>query len=122
MRRIGVAVLIILAAPLETEAQQAERVHRVGTLSSGSLALDEEPGGGRQIFLQRLSDLGWTSGQNIAFEPRYAEGKPERLPDLAADLVQLKVGMILAFGTQATLAAKRATATLPIVFIAGDPV
>jgi putative ABC transport system substrate-binding protein len=124
MRRIGLAVVLALSvlAPLAAKAQQSEQVQRVGTLSSGSPALDEVPGGGRQIFLQRLSDLGWSPGRNLTFEPRYAEGTLARLPDLAADLVQLKVDMIVAFGTQASLAAKRATATIPIVFIAGDPV
>jgi putative ABC transport system substrate-binding protein len=96
-------------------------VTRVGVLSSGSVALDDV-GNGRQAFLERLSDLGWVVGQNLTFEPRRAEGQVDRLPGLAAELVQLKVSMILAFGTQAALAAKRATATIPIVMLAADPV
>ena len=119
---IGVVGGSILAGPLAADGQQSAQVQRVGTLSSGSPVLDEVPAGGWQIFLQRLSDLGWTAGRNLTFEPRYAEGRLERLPDLAADLVQLKVGMIVTFGTQASLAAKRATTTIPIVFIASDPV
>jgi ABC-type uncharacterized transport system substrate-binding protein len=91
-------------------------------LSSGSAALNEVPGEGRRVFRERLSDLGWIVGQNLTFESRYAEGNLERLPGLAAELVQLKVSMIVAFGTQPSLAAKRATATIPIVMFAGDPV
>jgi putative ABC transport system substrate-binding protein len=124
MRLIGLAVVLTLSltlAPLAAEAQQAGKVYRVGVLSSGSSAFDNV-GQVRQAFLERLSDLGWVVGQNLTFERRYAEGKLDRLPDLAAELVQLKVSMILAFGNQAALAAKGATATIPIVMIAGDPV
>jgi putative ABC transport system substrate-binding protein len=61
-------------------------------------------------------------GQNVLFEARYAGGNLDRLPDLAVDLAQLKVSVIMAFGTPASLAAKQATATIPIVMLAGDPV
>ena len=74
-------------------------------------------------FRQRLRELGYVDGQNIAFEVRSAEGRAERLPDLAADLVRLKVDVIVAGGTPAPLAAKRATTAIPIVMAsAGDPV
>jgi len=111
----------ILAASLAAEAQPAGKAYRVGVLSSGSVALDDV-GHGRQAFLERLSDLGWVVGQNLIIEPRHAEGQLDRLPSLAAELVQLKVGMIVALGTAAALAAKRATASIPIVIVAGDPV
>jgi putative ABC transport system substrate-binding protein len=123
MRLIGLVLPVFLAlAPFAADAQQADKVARVGTLSSGSAALNEVPGEGRRVFRERLSYLGWIVGQNLTFESRYAEGNLERLPGLAAELVQLKVSMIVAFGTQPSLAAKRATATIPIVMFAGDPV
>jgi putative ABC transport system substrate-binding protein len=124
MRLIGVVVAFILSlvlVPLAAEAQPAGKAHRVGVLSSGSVALDDV-GNGRQAFLEQLSDLGWVVGQNLMIEPRHAEGQLDRLPSLAAELVQLNVGMIVALGTSAALAAKRATATIPIVIVAGDPV
>jgi ABC-type uncharacterized transport system substrate-binding protein len=124
MRLIGLAVVLILclsfAAPA-AQAQQAGKVYRVGVLSAGSVALDAV-GNGRQAFLERLSELGWIVGQNLTIEPRHADGELDRLPGLAAELVQLKVDMVLAFGTPAALAAKRATVTIPIVIVAGDPV
>jgi ABC-type uncharacterized transport system substrate-binding protein len=120
-RRFVVTSAIALAAPLAAEAQQAGKVYRVGVLSSGSVALDDI-GHGRQAFLERLRDLGWVVGQNLMIEPRHAEGQLDRLSGLAAELVQLKVGMIVALGTSAALAAKHATATIPIVIMAGDPV
>jgi ABC-type uncharacterized transport system substrate-binding protein len=124
MRLIGLAVVLVVSlilAPLAAVAQQGGKVYRIGVLSSGS-SIPEDVGHGRQGFLERLSDLGWVVGQNLAFEPRSADQRPDRLPGLAAELVQLNVSMILAFGSQAALAAKRATATIPIVMLAGDPV
>jgi putative ABC transport system substrate-binding protein len=122
MRLIGlVLTLSLVLAPFAAQAQQVGKVYRVGVLSAGSVALDAV-GNGRQAFLERLSDLGWVVGQNLMIEPRHAEGQLDRLPGLAAELVQLKVGMIVALGTSAALAAKRATATIPIVIVAGDPV
>lgn len=74
-------------------------------------------------FRDGLRDMGWIVGQNIAIEPRWAEGRFEGLPDLAAELVRLKVDVIVANVTQASLAAKRATRTIPIVMVGvGDPV
>ena len=124
MRRIGLAVVLtvgLVLAPLAAIAQQAGKVYRIGVLSSGSSIFDDV-GRGSQAFLERLSDLGWVVGQNLTFEPRSADQRLDRLPGLAAELVQLNVSMILAFGNEAALAAKRATATIPIVMVAGDPV
>ena len=74
-------------------------------------------------FRQELSKLGWIEGKNIAIEYRFAEQKTERLPELAADLVRLKVDLIVVSGTAPALAAKKATTTIPIVMTnAGDPV
>ena len=110
----------LLAAPLAAEAQQAAKVPRIGFLA-GSLA------GGPHLpeaFRQGLRDLGHVEGRTVMIEYRDAEGKSERLPALAAELVALKVDVIVAAaGTLTALTAKQATRTLPIVFIgAGEPV
>jgi putative ABC transport system substrate-binding protein len=112
----------LLAAPRASEAQQAAKVSRIGVLMS--------PNPRREAFLQGLRDLGYVDGRNIVvdgrnivIEYRDSEGKPERLPALAAELVALKVDVIVTGSTPATVAAKQATKTLPIVFAAaGDPV
>ena len=76
-----------------------------------------------EAFRQELSKLGWIEGKNITIEYRFAEQKHERLPELAADLVRLKVDLIVVAGTPTALAAKSATTTIPIVMTnAGDPV
>ena len=76
-----------------------------------------------EAFRQELSKLGWIEGKNIAIEYRFAEGQPKRQPELAADLVRLKVDLIVVAGTPSALAAKKATTTIPIVIASGgDPV
>ena len=102
------------------EAQQTGKIFRIGFLdtstASGSAVLVE-------AFRQELSKLGWIEGKNITIEYRFAEQKHERLPELAADLVRLKVDLIVVSGTAPALAAKKATTTIPIVMAnAGDPV
>jgi len=116
---IKTVALGLLAAPLAAEAQQAAKVARIGFL-----ALNVAPNPHlREAFLQGLRDLGYVEGRNLGIEYRDAEGKFERLPALAAELVALKVDVILAGGTAQALAAKQATRTLPIVFAqAPDPV
>jgi len=113
-------VLAILAAPLATDAQQPSRVPRIGYLEFGTAA----PGTSfLEAFRQGLRDLGWVEGQNIAIEVRYAEGKRDQLPELAAELVRRKVDLIFASTTPAALAAKHATTTIPIVIgLVADPV
>jgi len=102
------------------EAQQAAKVARIGYLAAG-LAAPPQPL--REAFLQGLRDLGYVEGRNVVIEYRYAEGKSQRLPALAAELVALKVDVILAVTTLEAQAAKHATSTLPIVFAtATDPV
>jgi putative ABC transport system substrate-binding protein len=103
-----------LAAPLAPEAQQAARVARIGYLAANLAASPHM----REAFLQGLRDLGYVEGGNVVIEYRSAEGKLERLPALAAELIALKVDVILAGGTPQTLAAKQATKTIPIVFAA----
>jgi len=119
-RREFIAILGSAAAfPLAAGAQPAANTPRVGWLSPGSAASDESF---LASFRDGLRELGWTVGHNIAIESRWAEGKFDRLPDLAVELVRLKVDVIVANVTQASLAAKRATATIPIVMVGvGDP-
>jgi putative ABC transport system substrate-binding protein len=114
----------LLAAPLAAEAQQAGKVWRIGMLWFGS-SLEDPPTRVRfDAFQQGLREQGYMEGRNVAFELCYARGKYELFSDLAAELVRLKVDIIVTPGnTPATLAAKRATSTIPIVFMgAGDPV
>jgi putative ABC transport system substrate-binding protein len=124
MRRLRLAFSITLLLgglfnPVAAEAQQAAKVARIGFLS-GCLACGPHL---PEAFRQGLRDLGYVEGQNLVIEYRDAEGKLERLPALAAELVALKVDVILAAGEPHALAAKQATWTLPIVFVfAPDPV
>ncbi len=122
-RRTFLAMIALgfLAAPLAAEAQQAGKVHRIGYLLLPPLA--EKPSAERQAFLQGLRELGYDEGHNVVIEYRSAAWNRELLPDLAAELVERRVDVILAAGPQATLAAREATKTIPIVMIAaGDPV
>ena len=108
----------ILAAPLIADAQPV-KVYRIGYLSAGPSASNLYRG----AFHQGLRDLGWVEGHNIVTDYRFAEGRLDRLPDLAAELVRLKVDVIVAAPTAAAVAAKNATRTIPIVMWgAGDPV
>jgi putative ABC transport system substrate-binding protein len=117
MRLIGRAViltLIVALAPLAAQGQPPEKVHRVGYLSPGA---PSDPGRQRRFeaFRQGLRELGYVEGQNIAIESRWAEGRYERYFALAADLVRLKVDVIVAVGGRATQDAQQATRTIPIV-------
>ena len=114
--------VFILIAPLTAEAQPAGKVWRIGYLDQGSA---RQPASRRYLeaLRQGLRDLGWDEGRNIAIEVRYAEGKTDQLPALAAELVRLKVDLIVTRTTPAALAAKQATTTIPIVIgAAADPV
>src|SRR5262245_23976813 len=120
-RRIffGTVVAGLLAAPLVARAQVA-RVWRIGYLTHDAA---EAANPTRVAFRQRLRQLGYAEGQNVALEIRTAEGRVERFRALAADLVQLKVDVIVAGGDPATEAAQKATMSIPIVMIAAtDPV
>ena len=109
----------ILAASLAAEAQQAGKIARIGHLSPNMAARIHLYG----AFLQGLRDLGYVEGRNVVIEIRDADGKLERLPTLAAELVALKVDVIVAASTPAALVAKQTTRTLPIVVpAAADPV
>jgi putative ABC transport system substrate-binding protein len=118
-RFIGTVASGLLAAPLAAEAQQTAKVPRLGYLSPNLAASAHL----REAFRQGLRDLGYVEGRNVVLEYRDAEGKLERLPGLAAELVALKVDVIVAPNTVGVLAAKQATETIPIVFaVAADPV
>jgi putative ABC transport system substrate-binding protein len=108
------------AAPFAAGAQQAGKVYRVGYLSASSRETTESL---YQAFLRGLGGRGWIGGQNLIVEHRWAEGRNERLPGLAAELVQRKVDVIVAVAEAVTVAAKKATNSVPIVMLlVGDPV
>ncbi len=120
MQLIWLAVVLNLTlAPLAAEAQQAGQAARIGYLAADLTVCPHMT----EAFRQGLRDLGYVDGRSVVIEYRDAEGKYDRLPARAAELVALKVDVIVAADTPAALAAKKATRTLPIVFIgAGDPV
>ena len=112
--------VVLLALGVIADAQQTGKIARIGFLDSSTASgiavlLD--------AFRQELLKLGWIEGKNITIEYRFAEQKPERLPELAADLVRLKVDLIVVSGTPPALTAKKATTTIPIVMTnTSDPV
>ena len=116
-----VVAVLILAAPLAIEAQQTGKVYRIGVLEVVGVASNAT---NLSAFRQGLAELGYVEGQNVVIEYRSADGRPERFSDLATELVRLKVDVIVTRGTPATLAAKQATQTIPIVMASsgGDPV
>jgi putative ABC transport system substrate-binding protein len=121
----NVAVVVTLALgllvmPLATDAQQPAKVPRIGWLMGAHRESAEHL---VQAFLRGLRDLGWVEGENIVIEWRSAEGKFERLPHLAAELVRLRVDVIVAASPPTAVAAKSATSTIPIVMVVGgEPV
>jgi len=119
-RRVFLATMSSgLLAPFAAQAQQAAKIARIGYLSPNLAASPHN----HEAFRRGLRDLGYVEGRNVVIEYRDAEAKLERLPALAAELVALKVDVIVAPNTPAALSAKRATKTIPIVFaVAGDPV
>jgi len=119
-RAIGLIVgLALCLAPLNSDAQSPRKIPRIGYLATEP----ESPFGGIEAFRQGLRDLGYVEGQNIALTSRFTETRDERARDLASDLVQTGVDVIVARTTVAALAAKDATSTIPIVFLdVGDPV
>ena len=109
MRLIGLAVILavsLVLATLAVEAQQARAAPKIGYLATFSTS-----GGGIDAFRDALREHGYLDGKNVVVEPRFADGHYERLPALAAELVRLKVDVIVAVTTPAALVAQRATAT-----------
>ena len=119
IRLVVTLALVLATAPPAVEAQPPTTVHRVGWLSAGSLHGDP----GIEAFRQGLRALGYVEGQTLVLESRYAEGRAEQLPALAAELVQRRVDVIVAGGSAAISAAQQATHTIPIVMaVAYDPI
>jgi putative ABC transport system substrate-binding protein len=111
-------VLVLLIAPLAPDAQQARKVPRIGVLTA-----TPEQSPRAEAFRQGLRELGWVEGQNIVIEWRWPQGRPERYPALAAEIVRLKVDVIVAGSDDAVQAAQKAVGTIPIVMVhSTDPV
>jgi ABC transporter substrate binding protein len=115
-----IATLLLLTVVIGAGAAAMGKVWRIGYLDQGSAARNT-------VYLdglrQGLRERGWVEGQNITIEPRFAEGHTDRLPELATELVRLKMDVIVTSTTPAALAAKQATTTIPVVFgFAADPV
>jgi len=119
---IGGVALGVFLAPLAVNARSAGKVDRIGVLSPFSPSFDAGPS--FEAFRQTLRQLGYVDGRNVALEYRWADGRSDRLPNLAAELVRLRVDVIFsAWGTPTALATKKATSTIPIVFAGvGDAV
>src|SRR5215470_16396422 len=112
---VSVAAILILGVVQMVEAQQPKKVPRIGYLSSTDDP--KTPGPSIEAFQQGLRDLGYIEGKNILVEYRYAEGISNRMPSLVAELVQLKVDVVVAAALPAIRAAKQATKTIPIVMV-----
>ena len=122
MRTVLLLIGFILASSHFAEAQQPKKVHRIGYLSALSPTSESSCS---EIIRRALRELGYIEGQNISIDYRYVDGKRDRFPELAAELVSLNVDIIVvAGGSATTLAAKNATKTIPIIITGGgsDPV
>ncbi|MBI3104732.1 MAG: ABC transporter substrate-binding protein, partial [Candidatus Rokubacteria bacterium] len=119
---LGAALLLALAPPpAARDAQPSTRTVRIGHLALAPPTARTAPI--REAFVQQLGALGWTQGRNLVLESRDAGGRPERLAELAMELVRLRSDVIVASGVSSVLAARRATSTIPIVMAgASDPV
>lgn len=115
---IGLAApILVLAGSVAAQPQPAPNVYRIGFVSAAS------PGSTADVFRQALRDLGYVEGENVIVEARFAEGRQERLPDLVAEVIRLKVHVLVVGSTLTAVAAKKATTTIPIVFASlFDPV
>src|SRR5258708_7106230 len=110
----------LLAAPLAAEAEQARKVYRIGLLAPGSASASAARVG---VFREALRQLGYIEGENIAVEYRYADGQADRYAKNATELVRLNVDIVVVAGTTPSIAAKKATASIPIVMMGvSDPV
>jgi putative tryptophan/tyrosine transport system substrate-binding protein len=108
------------AWPVAARAQQITKLPTIGFLGSGTAAIQ---GQWNAAFMQRLRELGWIEGRNVAIELRWAEGRTERYAEIAAEFVRLKVNVIVTSASPSVIAAKQVTSVIPIVFaVAADPV
>ena len=114
---------LALASVHLAEAQQAKKVRRIGYLSAGSPGSPSTISGRFNVLRKTLEELGWMEGQNVTIEYRYSKGKLDNLPELAAELVRLKVDVIVVEAQVTTRAAMNVTKTIPIVMtgIGVDP-
>jgi len=123
MRLIGLAVILTVSvalAPIMLIAEPSDKIYRIGVLERTPAAINAA---NLEGFRQGLRALGYVEGKNLVLEYRSADGRDDRFPDLAAELAQLKVDLILTRGTPAALAAKQAAGTIPVVITGvGDPV
>src|SRR5262245_8150760 len=116
----ALVVLLLLVIPFTAEAQPQAQMARIGVISTGSPATSVAV---LDAFRERFRELGHAESRNVTIEPRFAAGQPERLRDLAAELVGLRVRIIVAAGTLPTRAAGEVTSTIPIVMVGvGDAV
>src|SRR5712692_4469459 len=121
-RRDFIALLGGAAAvwPLAARAQQSRKLPTIGFLGANTASFERAS---TDAFVQRLRELGWIENQTVAIEYRWAEGRDERFAEIAAEFIRLKVDVILTYATPSSIAAKKATAVIPIVFAAaGAPV
>ena len=105
-----------VSVPLGTSAQQAGKVYRIGFLSYRGCRTSLDPNG---EFRRGLREVGYVEGRNLVLECRDAPGQVERFPDLALQLIRLKIDVLVAEGTPASLAARQVTTTTPIVMVGG---
>ena len=106
--------------PLAARAQQAGKLPTIGFLDGATPSIESQR---VAAFVQRLRELAWVDGRNVAIESRWAEGRPERVSEIVAEFVRIRVDVIVAVGTSLALAAKQATSAIPIVFVGvGEPV
>jgi putative tryptophan/tyrosine transport system substrate-binding protein len=118
VRLVVMLALVLLTAPLAAYVQPATKVYRIGVVRPATASATASD---NAAFTQRLQELGYTAGQDLVIEWRFAEGKLERFPALVAELIQLQVDCLVVSGTGAVQAAKQATSTIPIVMLnAGD--
>lgn len=123
--RVAALALVAVLAPFATEGQQPSKVYLIGVLSPFSAPARDSSGAGHMgaVLVGALRSSGWIEGQNLRLEYRFADNDTSRLPALAAELVRLRADVIVTITTPATLAAKRATSDIPVIFAAvGDPV
>jgi putative ABC transport system substrate-binding protein len=119
-RREFITLLGAAAWPLAARAQQASKLPTIGFLGANTASTQRTS---TDAFVQRLHQLGWIENRTVAIEYRWGEGRDERFAEIAAEFARLKVDVILTYATPSSLAAKKATAVIPIVFAAaGDPV
>src|SRR5206468_6767977 len=116
---LGGATAASVARPLAADGQKPSKIPRIGYIAASNASATQNI---VAAFRQGLKELGYLEGQTILLEVRYADGRSERVPELVAELVGLKPDLLVAGNSVAALAAKKATATIPVVIVTADPV